>query len=398
MRHYALTAMGMVNVLGDRLETIEPRLFAGDVSRLQEHPLRTTGERVLIGRVREELPGFPPRMQHYDCRNHRLILAATSQIAEEAEAVVRRFGADRVAVVMGSSTAGLDASEQAFFHWREHGALPAQFAYETQHEMGSVSKLVADLTGARGPAYTHSTACTSSAKVFASAASLLDMGICDAVITGGVDVLCSVPLNGFEALGSLTREHTLPMSRHRTGLIIGEGAAMFVLTRERRDGAVHLRGIGESCDAHHISAPHPDGLGAEAAMRGALADADLAPDEVHYLNLHGTGTPLNDAMEAKAVTRVFDGIPCSSTKPLVGHGLGVAGATELGFCWLALTRGRAGDYPLPPHVWDGQADEVLPTMNLVAAGGRLSRSGPVRFMSNSFAFGGNNCSVIIERS
>jgi 3-oxoacyl-[acyl-carrier-protein] synthase-1 len=167
------------------------------------------------------------------------------------------------------------------------------------------------------------------------------------------------------------------------------------LTRD--DGPLQLCGVGESCDAYHMSAPNPDGIGAEAAMRRALHEAHLQPADIHYLNLHGTGTPLNDAMEARAIQRLLGNLPCSSTKPTIGHCLGAAGAMEIGFCWLALQQGRDGVYPLPPHAWDGEPDASLPALHLVCCGDLLEQRGPVYFMSNSFAFGGNNCAVIIGR-
>jgi 3-oxoacyl-[acyl-carrier-protein] synthase-1 len=183
------------------------------------------------------------------------------------------------------------------------------------------------------------------------------------------------------------------MSRHRSGLNIGEGAAFFIMTRESCD--INFSGAGESCDAWHMSAPHPEGLGAEACMRDALTEAGLEPGQIGYLNLHGTGTPQNDIMEAKAVARVFGQVPCSSTKPMVGHCLGAAGAQEAAFCWLSMKRAASG-YPLLPHVWDGEADPEFETPSLVASGDRLAVDGPAYFMSNSFAFGGNNCSIILE--
>ncbi|CAM2010251.1 beta-ketoacyl-ACP synthase [Acanthopleuribacter pedis] len=396
MANFALTAVGMVNALGDNLHDIRARLFAGDLGRMSPLTLKVGGSEVLVGAVHEDLPRFPPELEAFTCRNNRLSLCAYQQIQAEVARVRACYGANRVGVVMGSSTAGLDASEQAFALWYRDGKLPDGCDVHLKHEMGGVSKAIAQLAGVTGPAYTVSTACSSSAKVFASAAGLLASGFCDAVITGGVDVLCHIPLNGFNALASLCEGHSLPMSRNRTGLNIGEGAALFVMTREQPEHGVFLRGVGESCDAYHMSAPHPEGVGAEAAMRAALAQAGTAPEAVHYLNLHGTGTPLNDAMESKAVARVFDQIPCSSTKPLIGHGLGMAGAMEVGFCYLALT--AAGEaVPLPPHLWDGAVDERLPVLPLTQPGDCLTVDGPVRMMSNSFAFGGNNCSVLIER-
>jgi 3-oxoacyl-[acyl-carrier-protein] synthase-1 len=226
-----------------------------------------------------------------------------------------------------------------------------------------------------------------------SARDLLATGFCDAVITGGVDTLCDLTLNGFEALAALSRSRCLPMSRNRTGLNIGEGAALMIMTRE--DGPVRLIGGGESGDAHHMTAPHPEGLGAERAMREALRDARLEPADIAYLNLHGTATPQNDAMEAKAVARIFDAVPTSSTKPLVGHCLGAAGAIEAAFCWLAL-QADENRVPLPPHIFDGEIDVEIPVPRLVSVGETVLREGPTRMMSNSFAFGGNNCALILE--
>jgi len=243
--------------------------------------------------------------------------------------------------------------------------------------------------GLRGPAYTVSTACTSSAKAFASARGLLRHDLCDAVLVGGVDSLCRLTINGFTALESTTTALSNPMSRNRCGINIGEGAALFLLTRD--EAAVELLGIGESSDAHHISAPHPAGSGAEAAMRAALADAGLPASAVDYLNLHATATPRNDEMESRAVARVFpQGVAASGTKPLTGHTLGAAGATELAFCWLALRDGR-----LPPHLWDGVVDPELPRLDLIGGERHFARTRGRVCMSNSFAFGGSNASLLI---
>lgn len=396
MKTYALEALGMVNALGSDLETIYSRLMAGDTSRLGRHNLRTAQEWVPVGRVQEELPAVPEAFLKYCCRNHRLALMAYQQIEQAVKSVTERYGSHRVGVVLGSSTSGLDATEEAYFHWKDTGTIPQGYDFRHQHDMGSISRFISELSGVTGPAYTLSTACSSSAKVFAAAKGLLDMGICDAVITGGVDALCHLTLDGFESLGSLSRNISNPMSRNRDGLNIGEGAALFIMTRGK--APVHLFGVGESCDAYHMSAPHPEGLGAEAAMQAALSDAQLEPATIGYLNLHGTGTPLNDSMEGKAVNRVFGEVACSSTKPLVGHSLGVAGAMEIGFCWLTLTHTQSGKQMLPPHQWDAHEDDRFPKLQLVNQGQSLE-PGEGRFvMSNSFAFGGNNCSVIIGHS
>jgi len=395
MQRFSLTALGMVNALGSNLSDISAGVFNADTTRLSPHRLRTTGATVSVGRVPDPLPDLPAGFQAFQCRNHRLACVAFRQIADEVNVLRDTVGPERIGVVIGSSTSGLDVSETAFFHWQATGTLPGYYHYETQHEMGSIAQFIARLGGLHGPAYTVSTACSASAKAFASAHSLLASGFCDAVITGGVDALCDLTLNGFEALSSLSRTISKPMSKNRDGLNIGEGAALFILTRDQ--GPMQLCGVGESCDAYHMSAPHPEGIGAEAAIRQALHEAHLQPADIHYLNLHGTGTPLNDAVEAKAVRRLFGHVPCSSTKPTIGHCLGAAGAMEIGFCWLALQHGQNGIYPLLPHAWDEEPDETLPELHLVCRGDTLEQGSPVYFMSNSFAFGGNNCAVIIGR-
>ncbi len=395
MNGFCLDALGMVNALGEDLDSIAERLFRGDANRLVPHVLRTTGERVPVGRVRADLPSFPEGLRRFECRNHGLALMAYSQVEASIEAAKARWGASRIGVVLGSSTSGLDASEAAYFHWKKEGRLPPSYRYDSQHDMGSISRFVARLADVGGPAYTVSTACSSSGKAFASARGLLELDICDAVITGGVDALCHLTLNGFESLASLSRSVSNPFSRNRDGLNIGEGAALFLLSRNQ--GGIRLMGIGESCDAYHMSAPHPEGLGAEAAMRGAIEDAGIGAEAIAYLNLHGTGTPLNDAMEAKAVDRVLGAVPCGSTKPLTGHCLGGASAVEVGFCWLALRGADGGRVRLPPHTWDGQTDDRFPQLNLVAPSESLDARGNLIFMSNSFAFGGNNCSLVLGR-
>lgn len=388
-----LQALGMVNALGSQTDLITQRLLQGDVGRLSQRPMKTAGDTVLAGQVLEPLPQLPAHLAHFECRNHRLSYAAWLQIESVLVPLREKYGPQRVGVVLGSSTAGMDSSEAAYDVWRETGSMPESYDYRSQHAMGSVAAFVAELAGAGGPAYTISTACTSSAKAMISARGLLEAGLLDVVITGGVDTLCHLTLNGFESLGAITRTVGNPMSVNRCGLNIGEAAALFVMTRE--SASVQLVGGGESCDAHHMSAPHPEGLGAEASMRLALKDAGLEPDDISYLNLHGTATPQNDSMEALAVHRVFPNIPCSSTKPLTGHCLGAAGGVEAAFCWLVLNQ-VGPEKSLPPHVWDGGRDPEIPELNLVKSTSRLPEQSPLYVMSNSFAFGGNNCSLILK--
>ncbi len=259
--------------------------------------------------------------------------------------------------------------------------------------MGTAAQFVRLRSGAQGPAWTLSTACSSSAKALASAARLLRAGVVDAVIAGGSDSLCRFTVAGFSALESVSALRCNPFSQHRSGINIGEGAALFLLTREI--GPVVLAGWGESSDAHHMSAPDPQGQGAIDALQQALKRADWSPADVDYVNLHGTATDHNDAMESLAVSEVLGtGVPASSTKPLTGHTLGASGAIEAALCWMMLAENPL--QRLPPHWWDGAVDEALPALSLVAPGTCLAR--PLRrILSNSFAFGGSNAVLALER-
>ncbi|MDB5772035.1 MAG: 3-oxoacyl-[acyl-carrier-protein] synthase, FabV inferred for pathway, partial [Burkholderia sp.] len=245
-----------------------------------------------------------------------------------------------------------------------------------------------------GPAYVHSTACASSGKALASAARLINMGVCDAVITGGVDSLCAFTVAGFASLESVSVERCNPLSANRNGINIGEGAALFLISRE--PAAVSLLGWGESSDGHHMSAPDPSGKGATMAIERALTHAGIAATEIDYVNLHGTATVQNDAMESRVIHALFgDAVPVSSTKPLTGHALGAAGAIEAGLCWLAMQDWNT-EGELPPHLWDGIVDPALPFLRVAQAGCSIGR--PLRHaLSNSFAFGGANVALVFGR-
>ncbi|WP_024974264.1 beta-ketoacyl-[acyl-carrier-protein] synthase family protein [Ralstonia pickettii] len=383
-----LHALGMVNALGDDVSAIRRNLATGHAPgmRAADRPDGSTG---MVGRALAALELEPPaRLSAFDCRNNRLLLAALAQIQPVVDRARAEYGPHRIGIVLGTSTSGIDAAEAALLYAKEHGKLPDAFDYR-QMEIGTLAPFAAAAIGTTGPAYTVSTACTSSAKAFASARRLLQLDLCDAVVVGGADSLCELTLQGFASLESTSAVRTNPMSRNRAGINIGEGAAVFLMTRE--PGPVRLAGVGESSDAHHISAPDPTGAGAESALRAALADAGIDADAIGYVNLHATATRKNDEMEAHLMARVFpQGVPTSGTKPLTGHTLGAAGATELGFAWLTLTdEGIA----LPRHIWDGEADPALPTLDLIEDTRRLGAGRYV--MSNSFAFGGSNASLIL---
>jgi 3-oxoacyl-[acyl-carrier-protein] synthase-1 len=254
--------------------------------------------------------------------------------------------------------------------------------------------MLATELGLAGPAYVHSSACASSAKAIASAARLIRMGACDAVLTGGVDSFCAFTVAGFAALESVSETRCNPLSVHRNGINIGEGAALFLMSRE--PATVALRGWGESSDGHHISAPDPAGGGARQAIEQALSRAGIGPTQIDYVNLHGTATVQNDAMESRVIHSLFgSAVPVSSTKPFTGHALGAAGAIEAGLCWLAMQDDNSGG-KLPPHLWDGVRDPALPALNVVDSGSCLGR--PLRWaLSNSFAFGGANAALVLGR-
>lgn len=379
----AIPELGIACALGRSIDEVWPRLLAGDTSGMHD-----------VGAVPGPLPDVPPALADLDCRNNQLAWLAYEQIAASVDRVRARFGAERVGVVVGTSTSGVAAAEAAFRELASAGRLAASFRLG-QLEHGGLADFIARVSGATGPGYTISTACSSGAKSLASARALLELGLCDAVIAGGVDSLCQLTVNGFASLQAVATGLTNPMSRHRNGLTLGEGAALFLLTRD--PGGVQLAGAGESSDAHHMSAPEPSGRGIETCMRAALDDAGLTPADIAYLNLHGTGTLLNDAVESRVVDRIFgDRVPCSSTKPLVGHTLGASGALEAAFCWMILRRRRADDLLLPPHRWDGERDPELPALALTTDDARVGAPAPAAVMSNSFGFGGSNCSLILQ--
>ena len=302
-----LHALGMVNALGDDVSAIRRNLATGHAPgmRAADRPDGSTG---MVGRALAALELEPPaRLSAFDCRNNRLLLAALAQIQPVVDRARAEYGPHRIGIVLGTSTSGIDAAEAALLYAKEHGKLPDAFDYR-QMEIGTLAPFAAAAIGTTGPAYTVSTACTSSAKAFASARRLLQLGLCDAVVVGGADSLCELTLQGFASLESTSAARTNPMSRNRAGINIGEGAAVFLMTRE--PGPVRLAGVGESSDAHHISAPDPTGAGAESALRGALADAGIDADAIGYVNLHATATRKNDEMEAHLMARVFpQGVP-----------------------------------------------------------------------------------------
>jgi 3-oxoacyl-[acyl-carrier-protein] synthase-1 len=372
--------------LGNDIQSISARLFSDESSPLVKTDAYSAGRPLPLGLVADLTSAT-------DTRNNALLHAALAPIRAEIESLKQRFGASRIGIVLGSSTSGIAEGEAAVAHHLQQGELPAAYHY-SQQEIAAPSTYVATELRLKGPAWTISTACTSGAKAIASGARLLQLGVCDAVIVGGADSLCKLTVEGFLSLAAVSDELCNPFSLNRKGINIGEAAALMILSRE--PGLVRLAGVGETSDAHHISAPEPEGRGAEAAMRAALVQAGLAATDIGYINLHGTATEQNDRMESLAVARVFSDNPaiaCSSTKSLTGHTLGAAGALEAVFCYLSLVR---GDGQVPAQPGDGVIDPQLATL---AGLGVRQLNQPLHYaMSNSFAFGGNNISLILERS
>jgi 3-oxoacyl-[acyl-carrier-protein] synthase-1 len=292
------------------------------------------GKPLPLGLYHGELPAIPLPEKKWQSRNNQFALAAANQIKADIDTAITRFGAGRVAVIIGTSTSGIAESEPAIKQWVQTSDPPSYYDYGLQ-EMGATAQFVARVLGVQGPAYGISTACSSGAKALASARRLIRSGICDAVIAGGVDTLCQLTVHGFLSLEAVSDSPCNPFSKNRKGINIGEGAALFLVTAEAR--GVELKGVGEGSDAYHISAPDPTGSGATRCMIEAMKDAAVNPDDVGYVNLHGTATALNDQMESLAMHEIFGADTwCSSTKPFTGHTLGAAGAVEAAICWLAL--------------------------------------------------------------
>ena len=369
----ALTDLGIVSALGVGVDETARRLFAGD----------TSGMKPVGGLVGDEgtVFGFAPldetEFAAAPTRVGALVDAALRQLAPAIERLKASVPPSRIGVVVGTSNSTME----------EFTDNPDKI------DMAYPAERIKAQLGLGGPAWSVSTACSSSGKVFASARRLLADGICDAVLVGGADAHTRTVNEGFHALEALSPRLTRPLCADRDGINLGEGAAIFIMRNDElgmRNGGrvVSLLGVGESSDAHHLTAPDPEGKGAEASMRQALADAGFGPESIDYVNLHGTGTTYNDAMECGAVRRVFgDRVPCSSTKPLTGHCLGAAGAIEAALCWIALKRGKG----LPPHC-AAPVDASLAPFPIPQVGDER----PLRtILSNSFAFGGSNASVIL---
>ncbi|MCC4116176.1 beta-ketoacyl-[acyl-carrier-protein] synthase family protein [Aromatoleum toluclasticum] len=391
MHPLLISAYTATSCLGRGLEPLREAMFAGR-SGLKPCDFETVSLQTWIGEVAgTDDERLPTELARFDCRNNRLAQLGLLQdgFADAVRAAISRHGADRTGVFLGTSTSGILETELAYRRRSpDTGALPADFNYAGTHNTFSLAGFVQNWFGLKGPAVVVSSACSSSAKVFASAARMIASGLIDAALVGGVDSLCLTTLYGFNSLELTSPQACRPFDRARDGISIGEGAAFALLEPAPHalpPDAVLLLGYGESSDAYHMSSPHPEGRGARQAMDAALTRAGLAARDIDYINLHGTATPSNDAAEGKAITGLFgSATPCSSTKGATGHTLGAAGGIEAVIAALAI---RDGFIPAGVGTTDPEEglDYVLAT-----------RRQPVRrVISNSFGFGGTNCSLIL---
>lgn len=379
-----VTAWSAVNSLGRSTEAVFASLRAG-VRGLGPSPVPVPFDAV-VGAIPGELPSLPPDRRVFDCRQARIGRMAFSQLAPAVHRAVDRWGPDRIAVILGTSTGGIEQTESAYQAWRSEGRLPEGYDLHCQHDFEALAEYLARTAGIGGPCYVVSTACSSAGKVAASAARLIAAGVVDAALVGGVDSLTRKTLCGFHSLGILSPEPCRPFCAERAGINIGEGAALFLLEREG-DSPVSLLGVGESADAYRMSSPEPSGRGAREAMARALDQAGLAPGEVDYVNAHGTATKLNDVAEAAAIASLFgDKVPVASTKGATGHLLGAAGATGIVFAIDAIRTGF-----LPPTLGAEPLDPAVRIDVLTAPRNRPVR----RALCNAFAFGGSNVSVLL---
>lgn len=389
----AVTAYQCVSAAGDDVDALCRSLLANQ-SCLGPIGLFPLPFETVVGEVASPLPGIRPGLREYDCRNARLALKALGQggFRASVERAADRHGAGRVGVVLGTSTSGIYDSEAAYRDFLlPTGAMPADFHFLSRQAAQATADFLRRELGLEGPCYAVSTACSSSAKALGAAQRLIAAGACDAVLAAGVDTLCQLTLRGFHSLQLISPGPCRPMDARRRGINIGEAAALLLLEPAATAPARHPRllAVGESSDAHHMSAPHPQGRGAVTAMRRALQSAGLRAEDIDYVNLHATATPLNDLAESKAVMEIFgDRVPCSGVKGWLGHTLGAAGAVEAVVSLLALEKGcipgTAGLAEVDPDC----ACQIVaePRFNL-----------PLRHvLSNAFGFGGNNASVLLR--
>lgn len=379
----AVTAVSLANALGNDTDSVLDHVFRGarrfTAPAAFEPPFTTCVAQMF------DLPQNPELDPRYDSRLVRIAMVGARQLRADVDATIERYGAHRVAFVLGSSTGGMAETERAYPQLRSGHPAPG-YDHDRQHPLGASADVLAAWFGVTGPRLVVSTACSSSGKALGTARRLLRTGTADAVIVGGVDSLCRLTLFGFHALGVLSETPTRPFAADRSGISLGEGAA-FAILDAHAESNVYFAGIGESSDAHHLSSPDPEGVGVRAAMELALADAGVHARDVGHVNAHGTGTLQNDAVEGRAIRSLFErAIPITSTKSTTGHLLGAGGLTEAVVSMASLQRGQipptAGGAPVDPEL-----GVTLVRENTAHAGRAV--------LSNSFGFGGSNVSVLV---
>jgi 3-oxoacyl-[acyl-carrier-protein] synthase-1 len=375
----------IISPLGCGVAETRTNLFAGISPGMVKTEKYSPGRSLYLGLFNDVLPDLTSSPLQYRSRNNQLLLAAFNELEDAFYLLSSGVDKNRIAIIIGSSTSGISDEEEAFPYLIANNKFPESFDL-AQRLFSSPANFLADRLGVTGVVHGISTACTSSAKAIISGARLLKSGMADLVIAGGVDTLCKFTVAGFTAIESVSQDRCNPLSANRSGINIGEGSALFLMTRQ--PGNIFLSGWGESSDGYHISSPDPSGFGASLAVNAALKMSAKAIDDVGYINLHGTATRHNDAMESQLINKLGFECPVSSTKPLTGHTLGAAGAIEAAISCLTLT----GDGRLPPHIWDEVPDPELPRLNIAT---RVNAP-PKLVMTNNFAFGGNNTSLILE--
>ena len=399
-----LNAMSICCAVGDSKKTISNILFSETETMESMKRFLCYDEKFLqgsegcyLGQITSRLPKIPNGYELFASRNNRIILSLYLQISDEINTAISKYGADRIAVILGTSTSGIAEGETAFFYFKDTGKFPKDYNFPVQ-EISNGSEFLAEFLGLSNMAVTISTACSSSNKTFSHAAEMIASGICDAAIVGGVDSLCKMTVNGFNALSALSPKLCNPFSDNRRGISIGEGGALFLMTLE--PSLIEMVGVGESSDGTSMTAPDPTGTGAEKALRSILQEANITSSDICYINLHGTATFQNDRIESKVISNIFgNNTLCSSTKPLTGHALGASGAIEAGFCWLMLSKKYNSNQKVLPQLWDGELGKDITSINFVTIGDYLPSDSSVSYViSNSFAFGGSNTSLLLKRN
>ena len=397
-----LSKPAIISAMGEGLKQHIEMLLNGEASPLVHsdkvfREQQISGKMGVFGEINLLLHPFPEQLapKHHS-RNNQVLWHALTELEPQIKQAIQQFGKQRIAVVIGSSTTGGDENIPVF----KSGANQQDWSLvpfnSQQISFSAPADFVAEVYGLQGLVYGISTACTSGARALISAARLLKNNLCDAVICGGVDTLSPLTVSGFNSLSVLSAQHTNPLSRHRDGINIGEGAAVFLMTKAAlNEEYLQFLGYGSSSDAYHMSSPHPEGEGAISAFENALKSANIKPEQIGWINLHGTGTIHNDQMESLAVAKIFGNqTPCTTTKPYTGHTLGAAGAIEAAILWGIISRSHNPSGKLPPQLWDQAKDENLPVLAITDDHSYWQTNKRIG-ASSSFAFGGNNSVLIL---